>query len=608
MCGIAGFNRPDQELIARMNQSLIHRGPDMEGSYVDAHVSLGNRRLAIQDTSQRGRQPMSHENLVIVFNGEIYNFRELREQLESEGYQFQSETDTEVVLYAYHKWGPAAVEKFNGMWGLCIYDKERQTLFLSRDRFGIKPLYYYSDGEKFIFASELRAITLDNLNLDIDLRAVNFYFYQKYIGGDLTIYKNCFKLRPGENLLYRLDTHQLTRTAYYDLEREVVRHQARPVAERLDEVEQTLASAVNARLVADVPVGGFLSGGVDSSIICALVHEGRQQFPTFSVGFQDASYDEVKFADIVATHLGTDHQSEYFEINEETAQQVLGGIDEPFGDSSILPTYLLCKMARRQVTVALSGDAGDEVFAGYDTYKAHRLAQYVPASAVSLARPLINRLPTTDRKVTLRFKMRRFVRDYDRNLCRRHLDWMATFDDPLRRKLLGERFIDAPTIMPVRPERTLLRAQLNDIHNYLPEDILKKVDIASMLNSLEVRVPFLDHRLVPLVLSLPERYRLRRLTTKWLLKRIAARRLPGRIVHRRKRGFSVPLASWVRRWDFIRTYLADRRYYDHGLYDYDYIQGLLAGHLERRTDNARELWLVFVFNYWHRRRSRPQER
>ncbi len=601
MCGIAGFNWPDQNLIEKMTQSLIHRGPDMEGTHLDPLVSLGSRRLAILDTSERGRQPMTHENLVIVFNGEIYNFRELREQLEASGYRFKSDTDTEVVLYSFHKWGSSCVEKFNGMWGLCIYDKEEQTLFLSRDRFGIKPLYYYHDGEKFIFASELRAIMLHGLSLDVDPQAVNFYFYQKYIGGDLSIFRNCFKVRPGENLLYWLDTHRLTRTSYYNLEREIARHQSRPVKERLLEVEEVLTSAVNARLVADVPVGGFLSGGVDSSLICALVHDHQEQLPTFSVGFHDASFDEVKYANIVASHVKTDHHSEYFEIDEDTAERVLNGIDEPFGDSSILPTYLLCKMARRCVTVALSGDAGDEIFAGYDTYKAHQLAQYIPASLVCLARPLINLLPPTDRKMTLGFKMRRFVRDYDRNLARRHLDWMATFDDPLRKKLLGERFIGAPTILPVRPERTLLAAQLNDVHNYLPEDILKKVDIASMLNSLEVRVPFLDHRLVPLGLSLPTRYRLRRLTTKWLLKKIAARHLPRSIVHRRKRGFSVPLASWVRRWDFIRTFLTDRKYYQHGLFDYEHIQRLFDAHQERKTDNARELWLVFVFNYWHDR-------
>jgi len=273
-------------------------------------------------------------------------------------------------------------------------------------------------------------------------------------------------------------------------------------------------------------------------------------------------------------------------------------MDEPLGDASIFPTYLLSKITRRKVTVALSGDAGDEVFGGYDTYKAYKIARYVPAAAARLSKYLIDLLPPSDEKVSLTFKMQRFVRDFDTDINRRHLSWMATFNDSQRQKLLNERFVSGDRLVNRGSGKNLLSLQLNDIHNYLPEDILKKVDLASMLNSLEVRVPFLDYRLVPLVLSLPEKYKVRNLTTKWLLKKNASYYLPREIVHRPKRGFTVPVSGWIRKSDLIREFLANRSHYEHNLLNYDYIQEMLNAHIDQKQDNARQLWLVFVFNYW----------
>ncbi len=601
MCGIAGFNWQDRAIIEMMAQVITHRGPDDEGFYLDSSVSLGHRRLSVIDISEKGHQPMEFKHLVIVYNGEVYNFRQLREQLRSRGYNFISDSDTEVVLYSYHQWGPSCVDRFNGMWAFCIYDKQKNVFFLSRDRFGIKPLYYYFDGSRFIFSSSLKAIRKHNLDLHISVPALNFFFYQKYIGNDLTIFENCYKLRPSENLLFDLNKKKLTRTKYYNLEHQISEHQGTPIKQRLESIENTVTDAVEKRLIADVPVGSFLSGGVDSSLISAIISKNHKNFDTFSIGFKDKSYDELKYSKLTAQYIQTDHHYDYMEVDENLVKFIIENMDEPFGDTSLFPTYLLSKITRRRVTVSLSGDAGDEIFGGYDTYKAYKLARYVPRPVMRLSKYFIDLLPPSDKKVTLTFKMKRFVRDLDSNVNRRHLNWMATFNDSQRKELLNDDFVSADSFINCSCEKNFLSVQLNDIHNYLPEDILKKVDLASMLNSLEARVPFLDHRLVPLVLSLPEEYKITNLTTKWLLRKIASNYLPKKIVHRPKKGFTVPVSKWIRKSNLIREFLTNRSYYEHNLLSYDYVQRLFNAHINNEEDNARQLWLVFVFNYWWRK-------
>jgi len=598
MCGIAGFNWQNKSLIATMSRTMKHRGPDDEGFYIDDNVSLGHERLAIIDLSERGHQPMEFEHLIIVYNGEVYNFKQLREQLMSKGYNFISDTDTEVVLKSFHLWGPSCVERFNGMWAFCIYDKKENVLFLSRDRFGKKPLYYYFDGEQFIFASELKAIKKHKLDFSINIPGLNFFFYQKYIGNELTIFNNCYKLRPSENLMFDLSRKKITLTKYYNLEEEISKCQDAPLEQRLESIEDIIVSAVEDRLVADVPVGSFLSGGIDSSLISAIISRKHKNFDTFSIGFTDKSYDELKFSKFVSEYIHTDHHYDYLEVDEDLVRFIIENMDEPFGDASILPTYLLSKITRRLVTVSLSGDGGDEVFGGYDTYKAYKIAKYLPRNVTKLSRYLVDLLPPSDKKLAASFKMKRFVSDLDTNINRRHLNWMATFTDPERKKLLSDGFISAQELLPCGSENSLLSIQLNDIHNYLAEDILKKVDLASMLNSLEARVPYLDYRLVPLVLSLPEEYKIRNLITKWLLKKVAANYLPKKIVHRPKRGFTVPITKWIKKSDFIQEFLTGRRFYEHSLLNYDYVQQMFNAHIDRKEDNARQLWLVFVFNYW----------
>ncbi|MFC1782091.1 asparagine synthase (glutamine-hydrolyzing) [Planctomycetota bacterium] len=603
MCGIAGFNWSDGDVIKMMADSLRHRGPDDEGYYLDERVSLGHRRLSIIDLSEKGHQPMRFEHLVIVYNGEVYNFQEIKEQLQGEGYKFVSGTDTEVVLAGYHRWGPRCVEKFNGMWAFCIYDKKDNILFLSRDRFGIKPLYYYFDGERFIFASELKAVRQHRLDLQVDKTALNFFFYQKYIGGDRTIFANCFKLQPSENLIFDLERRQIRKSRYYNLEEEIAAAGEKPLAERINLVEESLCDAVEKRLIADVPVGSFLSGGVDSSLISAIIAGRHDHFDTFSIGFKDQSYDEVPYSQQVSEHIGTEHHVEYLDIDEALIEKLIAHLDEPYGDSSLLPTYLLSKITRQMVTVSLSGDAGDEVFGGYDSYQALMMARYIPPILVRWSKPLVNLWGPSEKKLTTIFKMKKFVEDYDPNINKRHLDWMATFTDRRRRELLTDQYVAAEKFMNFGAENSLLSVQLNDIHNYLPEDILKKVDTASMANSLEARVPFLDHRLAPVVLSLPEKYKIRCFRTKWLLKQMAGRYLPAEIVKRKKRGFTVPVSRWIKNSDLIRDYITGRRNYPHGLIDFDHVQSLFAEHINGKKDQARRLWLVFVFNYWWDRRG-----
>ncbi|MHB9071045.1 MAG: asparagine synthase (glutamine-hydrolyzing) [Sedimentisphaerales bacterium] len=598
MCGITGFNWIDESLLREMTSRLMHRGPDASGIFCDDGVSLGHRRLSILDLSEKGAQPMRFDHLVIIYNGEIYNFQEIREELKSLGHQFHSNCDTEVILHAYAQWGDTCINKFNGMWAFCIYDKKNNRLFISRDRFGIKPLYYFFNGDKFLFASELKALRAASLSSEIDKEALNFYFYQKYIGGERTIFKNFYKLKPGHNIIFDLQTKKILIDEYYNLESQIAQYQSMPLQGRLELLEPLIVNAVEKRLIADVPVGSFLSGGLDSSLISAIIAKNKKDFKTFSIGFKDESYDEIEYSKIVSEHIRTDHHYEYLGIDDELIKYVVSNMDEPFGDSSVLPTYLLSKITRQYVTVSLSGDAGDEVFGGYDSYKAWKFSKWLPRFVISLLGWIVNLLPPSDKKLSFAFKAKKFVQDFDSNVNRRHLNWMSTFNDGSRQELLGTNFAASKSVLQCGEQDSLLFLQLNDINNYLAEDILKKVDIASMLNSLEVRVPFLDYRIVPLVLSLPPAYKIRGFKTKWFLKQIAAKYIPAGIVNRKKRGFTVPISRWIVQSEFIRSVLTGREFFIHNQISFEYVQQLLQNHLAKKNDNARKLWLVFVFNYW----------
>ena len=597
MCGIAGFNWDDYNLAKKMTDTLKHRGPDGEGHYNDEFITLGHRRLAVLDLTDKGRQPMRYKDYIIVFNGEIYNFLDIKNDLIAEGHQFKSNTDAEVILHAYDKWGYDCVNLFNGMWAFCIYDLKKKELFLSRDRFGVKPLYYYYNKGKFIFSSELKAIKKQALNLRLNEEGINYYFYQKYIGKEMTIYSNCFKLPAGHNLFFNLVDNSSTVYRYYNLSEEVEKHKELPLEHRLELTETMLKDGTLKRLISDVPLGGFLSGGLDSSLITAIIAEKHNHFQTVSIGFKEKTFDEAKFSSIVSDYLGTEHQLEYIDMDDRLIEFIVSNMDEPFGDPSVIPTYLLSKVTKKKVTVALSGDAGDEIFGGYDTYLAYYIAKFIPRFLVGIIASIASRLPADQKKVSLSFKVKRFIRDFGNDVIQRHINWMSTYSDDLRQNLLLNYYRDV--VIDKAYSRDLIGIQICDIENYMCEGILKKADFASMLNSLEVRSPFLDYRLVPLVLSLPGNYKIRFFRTKWLLKKIAFKYLPRTIVNRGKRGFSVPIARWIKESAIIKKYIMEERFYSHGFINYNFICELYDDHVMDQKDNSRELWLVFVFNYWY---------
>lgn len=600
MCAIAGFNWQDKKLAAKMAAAMKHRGPDSGGVWSDKAVSFGHRRLSILDLSSQGNQPMSYKDKVIVFNGEIYNFAEIKNKLKTLGHKFKSETDTEVVLHAYAQWGVECVKRFNGMWAFCIYDEGEQTLFLSRDRFGIKPLYYFFDNHKFIFASELTAIKEVVSKLEINPIAVNFYFYQKYIGGDLTIYEHCYKLLPAHNLIYDLKSNKLQKRKYWDLEKETAKAKKTDVAKRVRQINYVLKDAVEKRLISDVALGSFLSGGLDSSLISALVAKNHENFSTFSIGFKQGSYNELPFSKIAAKHIKTKHHVKYFSFDDTYILELVKKMDEPFGDSSLISTHLLSQFARKKVTVSLSGDGGDEVFGGYDTYLAHKFARFTPPIIYKALKPLAQNIKISDKKLSLGFKIRKFILDYSPDTKIRHANWMSTFNEEARSSLLGDFYLGNSEIdLHESSENGPAAAQLHDIYNYLPGDILKKTDMASMLNSLEVRVPFLDHRLVPLVLSLPESYRIRGFKTKYLLKKIARKYIPSVIINRKKRGFTVPVSAYIRSSKLVKQVLTNSKYYQHSFVNKDYVDNIYKSHMGRKQNYGRQLWLVFVFNLWY---------
>jgi len=466
MCGIAGFNFIDKKLLQSMNDAQAHRGPDGEGMYFD-NVSFGHRRLAIIDTSVEANQPMIYKHYVIVFNGEIYNFKEIKAELAQKNHHFNTNSDTEVILHAFDEWGIACQEKFNGMWAFCIYDKKSKRLFLSRDRFGIKPLYYYFDGDKFIFASEILAIKQHDINLSINIEAINFYFYQKYIGGNQSIFKEVKKLEPGRFIQFDLKSRKFEIKKYYHLEDEIKSAIQIPVNEKINKIRDLIEDAVDKRLISDVPVGSFLSGGIDSSLISSIISGNHPKFDVFSIGFYESSFNELDYAKLVAKNINVKHHYKMLNIDEDLIFHVIGQLNEPFGDPSLIPTFLLSKMTRKNVTVALSGDAGDEVFGGYDTYLAFKMAKFFPVFFITILKKITHLIPGSDKNLHFSFKFKKFINDYHENVNIRHLNWMSQTDNETRKNLLGNNLKSNLDIIQIPEDSNLLSIQLNDIYNYL---------------------------------------------------------------------------------------------------------------------------------------------
>jgi asparagine synthase (glutamine-hydrolysing) len=614
MCGIAGFfGEGDTDTLRRMAGRLAHRGPDGEGllSEPDAGIFLAHRRLAILDIAG-GAQPMTTADgaLTIVFNGEIYNFRELREELTRLGAQFVSDhSDTEVLLHGWRQWGEALPQRLNGMWAFALLDRRRRCVFLSRDRFGKKPLFWSQCGETLVFASELTALREHPaVPATLSQRALRKYFGYGYVPAPLTFFEHVAKLPAGHSMTFDLRDRSTRVERWWHYVPEPA--DARPAnAEQrwTEEFSALLDAAVARRLVADVPVGCFLSGGLDSSTVAALAmrHAGRDRLKTFSIGFEEASFDETRYARMVATHIGADHQVETLSIQRalDILPDLTARLDEPIADASILPTYLLCEHARRQVTVALGGDGADELLAGYDPFRALRYARLyercVPRPMHRALSLVAARLPVSHRYMSFDFRLKRTLRGLDHRRALWLPVWMAPlapseleqlFDAPMDLEDLYSEAIEAwdscASADPI--ERTIAFY----IRLYLQDDILVKVDRASMLHSLEVRAPFLDIELVDFLRRLPADMKLRGTTSKYILRRAAQTLLPADVLTRSKQGFGVPVGQWFRDGRLP----APR---GDGMINRSFWDGRFAEHRAQRSDQRAYLWSDWVLAASH---------
>jgi asparagine synthase (glutamine-hydrolysing) len=608
MCGIAGIasrtGAADPQRLRAMSATLVHRGPDSDGELVDGPVGLAARRLSIIDLAG-GDQPIANEDgtVHVVQNGEIYNFRELRAELERAGHRFSTRCDTEALVHLYEEHGEGFADRLRGMFAVAIWDSRRRRLVLARDRYGIKPLYYRDENGELAFASELRALPRG----EVDLDALERFLAFNSVPAPYSIFKGTHKLRAGHLLFWE---DGVTRVERYARPAPVPASKVRneDPADLAEELRARMRDSVRAHLIADVPVGVLLSGGVDSSLLAALAaQESGEPVHTFSIGFEERSFDELDDARSVAAMYGTRHEE--LVVRPDAAlllPRLAETFDEPFADSSALPTYLVSELAARHVKVALSGEGGDELFGGYYTYAADLLALRIGRLA-PLARPVVERLPSSSRKASLDYKAKRFVRGASLPPLERHHAWKEIFSADFRAELTGRRSaFDPVDLLRDRFAETegaelLARLQDVDLGTYLVDDLLVKTDRASMAHSLEARVPYLDPVVTGLALALPTRLKIRGLQKKLLLRQAAAPLLPRRIVYGRKRGFSIPAAAWLRGElePFARDVLAPDTLRRQGFFRPEPVTRLLDRHVAGKEDLSRQLWGLLGFTLWH---------
>ena len=621
MCGIAGIvdiigQRPiDSTLLHRMTDRLAHRGPDGSGFHVNHGVGFGHRRLAIIDVAG-GQQPLFNEDgtVWITFNGEIYNYQELMVELERKGHRFKTRSDTEVIVHAWEQWGEAAVDRLRGMFAFAVWDENRQTLLLARDRFGKKPLYYTMLGDgRLLFASEMKALLVcPDVPRDINLAAVEDYFAYGYVPESKSIYRNIFKLPPGHQLTITRGRRLADPVQYWDLSFEggsAIKTEEQARHELLDQLRE----AVRVRLISEVPLGAFLSGGVDSSAVVAMMAETSDLVNSFSIGFTQAAYDETQYADEIAARYKTRHHKRIVDADDFGLVARLATVyDEPFADASAIPTFRVCAMARERVTVALSGDGGDELLAGYRRYRWHQAEEAVRGvmpdfvrapllRAVGRLYPKLDWAPRSLRaKATLLELAEDTVEGYFLSVSmlndqvRRSLftsDFVRDLQGYHAREELVRHFKAAPT------EDALSAVQYADIKTYLPGDILTKVDRASMANSLEVRAPFLDQEFAKWTTSLPAKLKIRGAQGKYILKRALEGRLPQNTLYRPKQGFTIPLAEWFRGplQSTVNTALSSGLLLETGWFERRFIKSAFEQHISGLRDHSRLIWSLLMF-------------
>ncbi len=623
MCGIVGFTKYNSHIdheavLGEMSSSLRHRGPDDEGFYMDPHIALGHRRLSIIDLST-GHQPIFNEDksLCVILNGEIYNYRELREDLIAKGHVFSTQTDTEVIVHLYEEYEEQLVNHLNGMFAFALWDRNRDTLLLARDRSGKKPLYYTEINNNLIFASELKAILAYPLfKKEIDNHSLMKYLSHEYVPSPHTIFKGVKKLAAGHSLSYKMGKACIQK--YWDYHFHQAEYQGLSKEEIYSELDRLIRNSVERRLMSDVPLGVFLSGGIDSSAIVAYMAElmDAKQIKTFTIGFDEKAYDESDFARSVARHFGTDHHEKILspKVLIDILPEVVDFMDEPFADASVMPTYLLSRFTREKVTVALGGDGGDELFMGYQTFQANRLAQVyerIPLPIHRIMTYLAHKLPVSTHYMSFDFKVKRFLDGVHKDKQYREAHWLGAFSlDDLQTLVSGDRGIstsykelyseDIKYYQESDAQNDLDRLSYYYLKTFMTDQILVKVDRASMASSLEVRAPFLDVQVMDFVTSIPHKYKLKGLNTKYILKKILAQKLPKEIVKRPKRGFAIPVAQWLK--GELKTLLLDQFSEDkvkrEGYFNYSYIHRLMTDHFEGRQDHRKKLWTLLMFELW----------
>ena len=645
MCGIAGWINLDsnelsqngEPILHSMCDRIVHRGPDSEGLWLDDRVALGMRRLSIIDL-HTGDQPVFNEDrsVIVMMNGELYNYREVRAGLEKSGHRFTTQSDTEILPHLYEEYGDALVDHLNGMFAFALWDTRKKKLLIARDRFGEKPLYYGVFDGKLIYASEPKALLAHpSVRAELDLDALRHYLSFDYVPAPMSIYKGIYKL-PASHLL-TIENGEVKTRRYWKLTwqknaeaRTSVRAKSNgdtntlptgrvsaPIDRAAAELRDLLFDAVRMRLVSDVPLGILLSGGIDSSTVAAFATQhATEKVKTFSIGFEEDSFDESKYARLVANHLNTEHYEDH--LSAEKAGDLISEIgtwlDEPLSDGSLIPTYLLSRFVRKHVTVALGGDGGDELFAGYPMYFGHKMAAIYDAIPrflrAGIIEPVVNNLPVSTKNLSFDYKAKRFVAASKYDAVTRHHSWFGSFSIGDQDRLLSKDVLAASSGDIYRGAKELLkttdaiteieRMQFLDINFYMAEDILTKVDRAAMAVSLETRAPFLDPRVAQFAASIPLDYKLKGNKGKYILKKAVADLLPKTILQRPKKGFGIPIAEWLkgRLNPLLHDMLSPSRLYEQGLFNSEYIQRLIAEHETGKASHHKELWTLLVFQLW----------
>ena len=601
-----------------MCDAIKHRGPDDDGFYVNGSVALGMRRLSIIDV-KGGQQPIHNQDRTawIVFNGEIYNYRELRRDLEKLGHRFYTNSDTEAIVHAYDQYGADCPKHLRGMFAFAIWDERTQELFLARDRVGKKPLLYAHINGDLVFGSEFSALLLHpQISKDIDTRAIDYYLSFMCVPAPLTAYQQIRKLEPGHSLRWKQGEIQVQRYWQPNFSNKIAITEEE-AGERAIEI---LRDAVRVRLMSEVPLGAFLSGGVDSSAVVALMSEvSSEPVKTFSIGFEEQDFSELHHARRVAEHVGADHHEFIVRPDAlEVLPTLVEHYGEPYADSSAIPTYYVARETRKHVTVALNGDGGDESFAGYERYAAMRLAEkyYRLPSFLrnSVIKPAADLLPTYEHRRSRLRDAKRFIRAASLPRVDRYMRWVSVFDAASKADLYSDSFRHQTRELHASDTLEAWFAYANgagivdaslltDIMTYLPNDLLVKVDIATMAVSLEARSPFLDHHVIEFAASLPEKYKLHGLTTKYLLKRVLKKLLPTENLERKKMGFGVPIGHWFRGrlQPFLRQTLLSQRALSRGLFNSEMVRRMIELHTRGERDYSHQLWTLLMLELWFQR-------